>query len=45
MLVFLAVALAPTASGRTYEAGIELILLVVGLQVALWGLVLARSRK
>lgn len=45
LLAFLAIALAPSASGRTYEAGIELILVVVGGQVALWGLVLARSRR
>lgn len=45
LFIFLAIALAPTASGKTYPAGVGLIIAVACLQLILWAFVYLKISK
>ena len=45
MVIFLAIAIAPTASGKSYSAGVGLVLTVLVVQVILWVFVYLKISK
>lgn len=45
VFIFIAIALSPTESGKTYRAGWGLIGLILLIQLILWGIVIQRIRN
>ena len=45
MVIFLAIAIAPTGSGKSYSAGVGLVLTVLVIQVILWGFVYLKTSE